>query len=140
MRGGLNMPTIHLEAQVSTGELLKAVEQLSPPELETFVSEVLNLRAKRVAPSVPAAEAELLEEIAHGTLPKDKHRRYHELRRKFRDESQTEEEYAEMLRLSDESELLNARRIEALGKLAQLRGLSLPALMAQLGIRPCTDE
>jgi hypothetical protein len=41
------MPTIHVAAEVSREELLKAVEQLSPQELEQFIAQVLSLRARR---------------------------------------------------------------------------------------------
>ena len=41
------MPTVTVEAEISRDELLKAVDQLSPPELSQFVSQVLALRARR---------------------------------------------------------------------------------------------
>lgn len=50
------MPTIHVEAEVSREELLKAVEQLSPQELSQFVSQVLTLRARRDAPGLSATD------------------------------------------------------------------------------------
>jgi len=43
------MPTIHLQAEVSRDALLEAVGQLSPPELDQFVAELLELRARRGA-------------------------------------------------------------------------------------------
>jgi hypothetical protein len=43
------MPTIHLQAEVSRDALLEAVGQLSPTELDRFVAEVLELRARRGA-------------------------------------------------------------------------------------------
>lgn len=54
------MTIVQVAAQVSTDELLKAVGQLSPPELEQFAFRVLALEAQRKAPSLPRAEAELL--------------------------------------------------------------------------------
>jgi hypothetical protein len=134
------MPTVQPEAQPSTHELLKAVEKLPPPELEYFVTQVLNLRAQRVVPALPEAEAELLDQIAGGTLPQDQHRRFHELRRKLGEETITPAEHTEFLRLSDEMERRNARRVDGLIKLAQLRKKSLEALMEELGVKPCTDE
>jgi hypothetical protein len=131
------MPTD--QAAVPPHELLKAVERLSPPDLEQFVSEVLDLRARRIAPTLPPDEGELLAQISQGSLPPDQHRRYHELRRKLRAETISEEEHAELLRLSDEAEMRNARRIEALGRLAQLRRKSFPEVMDELGIKPCTE-
>jgi hypothetical protein len=44
------MTIIQVEAQVSTDELLKAVSQLSPPELEQFVFRILALEAQHKAP------------------------------------------------------------------------------------------
>ena len=51
------MPTLHIEAELSPEELLAAVQQLSPAELDAFTAKVLALRAARVAPSLPAAES-----------------------------------------------------------------------------------
>ena len=41
------MPTIHLEAEVSRESLLNAVDQLNSTELDQFVTDVLDLRARR---------------------------------------------------------------------------------------------
>jgi hypothetical protein len=46
--------------------LLKAVNQLSLPDLEQFVSQVLVLQAQRRANSLPQSEAELLLKINQG--------------------------------------------------------------------------
>jgi hypothetical protein len=46
----------------------------------------------------------------------------------------TTEGHEELLRLIDESEAFTAQRIEAMGELAQLRQITLPALMKQLGL------
>ena len=40
------MPVLQIEAQLTTGQLLKAVEQMPPPELDQFVDMVVKLRAK----------------------------------------------------------------------------------------------
>jgi hypothetical protein len=53
-------PTIHLEAEVSRESLLKAIEQLSPTELDQFVSEVLDLHARRGTKRPTATESGLL--------------------------------------------------------------------------------
>ena len=60
------MTIVQVAAQVSTDELLKAVGQLSPPELEQFAFRVLALEAQRKAPSLPRTEAELLLKINQG--------------------------------------------------------------------------
>ena len=128
------------QAEVSPSDLLKVVERWSLPKLDQFLSQALDLRARRIAPSLPRAEGELLEQISQGSLPPDRHERYHALRRKFLDEVITDEEHAELLRLSDESEERNARRLEAIGRLAQLRSKAFHEMMDELGIKPCTQD
>jgi hypothetical protein len=128
------MTIVQVAAQVSTDELLKAVGQLSPPELEQFAFRVLALEAQRKAPSLPRAEAELLLRINQG-VPPEVQRRYDQLIAKRRAESLTPDEYDELLRLTDQIESLEAHRMEHLAELARLRQTSLPALMKTLGIR-----
>jgi hypothetical protein len=48
----------------------------------------------------------------------------------------TEAEQVELLQLTDQIEQQDAQRVEALGRLAQLRGRSLPEIMQDLGINP----
>jgi len=129
------MPIVQVEARLSTDELLKAVGQLSRPELEQFAVQIITLRAQRRAPSLPQAEAELLLKINQG-LPPEAQRRYNELVAKRRAESLTPDEYDELLRLTDQTENLEARRMEYLAELARLRQTSLVELMKNLGIRP----
>lgn len=69
-------------------------------------------------------------------VPPDLQKRYNELIAKRQAEILTADEYEELLRLTHETEKLEARRMEYLGELARLRGTSLTALMENLGIRP----
>jgi hypothetical protein len=128
------MSTVRIEAQLPTDELLKAVGQLSQPELEQFVFQVIALRAQRKAPSLPRAESELLLKINQGASP-DVQKRYGELIAKRRAETLTPDEYNELLRLTEQTEALEARRVEYLAELARLRNTTLAALMKDLGIR-----
>jgi hypothetical protein len=115
-------------------DLLNAVRQMSPDELEQFVSEVLQVRAQRVAPSLPRTEAELLRRINHG-LPKETRERYRQLVAQRRDGTLTAEEQADLLDLTDEVERSDAQRVEALAELARLRQKPVRALMEELGIQ-----
>ncbi len=128
------MPTIHLEAQVSPDNLVRAADQLTPPELERFVSQVLALLAHRRAPSLSPAETELLQAINEG-LPSELRDRYEALIERRQEGALTSEEHGELLRLTDEVEAIEARRAGKLVELSRLRGVSLPALMDGLGIR-----
>ncbi|BAZ51711.1 hypothetical protein NIES4103_43690 [Nostoc sp. NIES-4103] len=128
------MSTVKLEVHLSSEELLKAVEQLSQPDLEQFVSQVIALQAQRKASNLPQAEAELLLKINQG-IPSDTQKYYEELIVKRDAETLTNEEYIELLNLSGQIEQLQAKRIEYLSELARLRGISLTALMENLGIQ-----
>ncbi len=129
------MSTIHVEAQLSSDQLLKAIEQLSLSELEQLVFQVIAMQAQRKAPSLPRAEAELLLKINRG-VSSEVQKQYDELIAKRQTETLTPDEHSELLRLTDEIEKLEARRMEWLAELARLRKTSLTALMDHLGIRP----
>ncbi|MCG6138932.1 MAG: hypothetical protein MET45_30840 [Nostoc sp. LLA-1] len=58
------MSTVKLEVQLSSAELIKAVEQLSHEDLEQFVSQVILLQAQRKASNLQKPEAELLLKMA----------------------------------------------------------------------------
>ncbi|MEW5872317.1 MAG: STAS/SEC14 domain-containing protein [Chloroflexota bacterium] len=127
------MSTVRVEAQVSSDDLLKAVEQLTLPELERFVSEVVALQAQRKAPSLPQAESELLQKINQG-LPDDVRTRFQELEAKRQSEALNDTEYAELLRLTDIVENIQAQRVGYLSQLARIRKISLSELMKTLGL------
>jgi len=129
------MPVVKVEAQLSADELLKAAGQLSQAELEQFAFQVIALRARRQAPSLPQVEAELLLKINRGIQPKVQ-KRYNELIGKRQAESLTADEYEELLRLTDQIEKVEVRRMDYLAELSRLRRISLTELMADLGIRP----
>src|SRR5579871_897890 len=126
------MATIQLEAQVSSEELLKAVEQLNAEDLENFAQGVLQLRAQRQVKGLLSAEAELIEQI-NQTLPAEVQRRFEDLNTKRRMHTLTPEEHIELLQLIQRMEALNVHRVEALAVLAQLRKTSLKGLMKDLG-------
>ena len=120
---------------MSTKELLKAVSQLSKSDLDRFVQQTLEVRAQRSAPSLPQAEAELLQKVNQSILPEIQ-QRYETLITKRIAETLTPEEHAELLQLTDSIEHLEAQRMTYLTELARLRRTSLSELMEQLGIHP----
>jgi hypothetical protein len=120
---------------ISTDRLLEQAKQLSLPDLEYFVSELITLQARRKAPSLSEEETALFLKINNGMSP-ETYRRYWELIEKRREESLTPSEYEELLRLSDLSEKYQVERLEALIELSKLRKMSLTDLMAALGITP----
>ena len=82
---------------------------------------------------LPQAEADLLSHINLG-MGEDFWKEYSGLKEKRKQETLTPEEHTQLIALSDELELANARRMEYLLALARLRGISLRQLMQDLGI------
>jgi hypothetical protein len=132
------MTTLHVETQLTTESLLKAVSQLNSKELDEFAAQVLAIRARQYAPSLPPEEAELLIKINEG-LPSRTQKRYNELIVKRRNESLTQDEHDELLQLTQESEKFQVKRMEYLSALAQIQHTTLTKLMKQLGINPSYD-
>ncbi len=127
------MATIHIKAQLSYEELLNAIDQLNLPDLEKLVSQVISLQAKRKAKSFSKDETELLLKINQKIDPKIKER-YDELITKRQEEILSSQEYDELLKLTNEVEKFNVKRVENLTRLAQLRNVTLDELMKNLGI------
>lgn len=128
------MSTVQVEIQLSSEELLKAVNQLSLPDLEQFISQVLVLQAQRRANNLPQSEAELLLKINQG-ISLDTQKYYDELMAKRQTETLTPDEHSQLLGLTEQIEKLQAQRIEYLVELARLRKTSLTALIENLGIQ-----
>lgn len=127
------MPKLQVEVQLSPEELLSAVEQLSLPDLEQFVSQVLLLQAQRKVNNLPPAEAELLLKINQG-IPSKTKKYYDESIAKREAETLTPDEYNQLTQFTEQIEKLQAKQIEYLAELARLRKTSLTALM-ELGIQ-----
>jgi hypothetical protein len=126
------MTTIPIE--VSTEQLLRAVERLPADELLAFAAQVNALRAQRSAPHRSADETALLLQI-NATLSPEVQQRFDELVAKRESETITAEELAELIELTEQIEQQDARRLQALSELAQARQSTVPALMDALGLR-----
>src|SRR5947207_36271 len=121
------MATAQKERQLSVEELLKAADRLPNDQLERLVEQMLFVRARRRAPGLAPAEAELLLKINTGLPPALQHS-YERLSAKEREETITPAEQQELLALIEQAEQLNYERVKALVELAQLRQTSLKEL------------
>ena len=121
-------------AFMSVDELLKAVDNLSEPDLENLLNRTLFVRARRRGPIATLEESTLLREINRG-IPAELNNRYEILADKRDEETLMESEYQELLDLADQIEASGVKRLEALVKLAELRQVPLLQLMADLGIQ-----
>lgn len=125
------MVRVTSEVSLNLDQLLSGVAQLDTDELRNFVERVSLMLAQRKAASLPELEGSLLQAINQG-LPERTQPRYNELQAKLQDDAIASEEHQELLQLVDVVEQAEADRLQALVELAQLRGLTLPALMEQL--------
>ncbi len=133
------MPTVQVRAQLSTDDLMQAAEQLSTSELKGFLWKVVSMHALRKARSLPKNESELLLKI-NRPIPRGIQERYEELIAKRKSGILSELEYNELLKLTDQVENLEAKRLGYLKELALIRNTSLTELMEELEIqRPAYD-
>lgn len=127
------MSTLDHKNGQQTDQLLQTVAGLSNKELENFVNQAIVLKAKRNAPNSPKLEAELLSKINKGLSSKLQNR-FDDLAEKLDAETITPKEREEFLKLTDKIEKQDAKRIELLGKLAEVRQITLDDLMKDLEI------
>lgn len=133
------MPTVKIEAKISALDLLQAVQQLSKPELDHFIEEILQFKAKKNAPNLSKQESELLLKI-NQNLPRELEQEYQILIEKRHQETLTEFEYDQLLELTDQVEKYQAQRLEYLTQLAQIRQVSLTNLIIEMGIKPINND
>lgn len=127
------MANLNPKNEISADKLLQATANLTSQELENFVNQAILVRAKRRASNIRKKEGELLLEINRGLSP-DLQKRFDELAEKLAAENMTPDEREEFLKLTDRIEKQDAKRIGLLGKLAELRQISLDDLMRELQI------
>lgn len=106
--------------------------------LDRYVSEILEQVSNYEQPtncSISAQEADLLQRI-NLAIPSETWAEYRRLVARRDREEITPEELDMLIAITDKIEIANAERIRHLAELAQLRGISLPELMHELGIQP----
>ncbi|MEA3207763.1 MAG: hypothetical protein QOE70_820 [Chthoniobacter sp.] len=113
--------------------LLRAMRELSPDEVDDVLARLHRLRAAQRKRTLPEREAALLEAI-NRTPSATARAADRRLEGKRRAETLTQAKHRELLRLSDELELLNAERARSLVALAALRRTTVPELMAALDL------
>lgn len=127
------MSTVPIE--ISTEQLLRAVERLPADELDTFVAQVVALRTRRAGRHLSADETGLMLLINAARLEPAQQALFDELVAKRQGETITPAELQELIQMTDAIELRDAERLAALQELAQLRHTTVRALMDSLGIR-----
>ena len=119
--------------QASMTALFQEVERLDNRSLDTFIANIVSLRARRITPDKQKQEAFLLEKINKSLSLQDT-LRFKFLNQKHAEGNITEQEYAELSLLVEKIEKLNVNRLKYMTALAQIRNVSVRELMIQLGI------
>jgi hypothetical protein len=115
-------------------DLAEAYNSAPPQEqarLKAVLRTELRLVPKKTAPRLSKKESELFLKINRG-LPEEQWQRMAELNEKLEDASLTEEEHAELLRLTKRSERLQVERLRAVIELAKLRQVEPEEMMRKL--------
>jgi len=129
------MSVVRVETEIPFDKLLKAVEQLNITDLEQLMNQVIAIQAKLRVPCLPKDESRLMLKISQG-LPSNIRKRFNELFIKRQDEKLTPDEHEELIHLTDIIEKSDADRMKHISDLARIRGVSIEALMQELGIFP----
>jgi len=120
-------------AKPTASRLIREMARLPIGELDRLACNLLVLRSAKRNHRLPNREAALLMNI-NRTLPEADQMRYRRLCAKRRAGTLTKPEHRELIRLSDESEKINADRVKSIVALAAFRDVSVPELMESLGL------
>jgi hypothetical protein len=129
------MTHIIIQSQLPFEQLIQTVEQLDSSELEQLIAQAIRVQTKRKVPSLSKEQSILLQQI-NQSIPSKLQERYDVLITKRRADNLTDEEYQELLELSDRVEAIDVKRLEYLSELAKLRQTSLTALIQELQLQP----
>lgn len=132
------MTVLQVETQVSSEQLLRALETMPLAELRRFAAQVDLLLKNRQTPRIAQAEAELLLEINRG-LPAALGARLDELLARQETAALTDAEQNELLELTGRLETYDARRIRLIGELARLRNQPAETIIAEFQLSPAAN-
>lgn len=129
------MATIQIEPnlKIKTDKVLNGIAQMNLSDIEEFLSQVSNVLAKKKAPNLSARESELLLAINKPWTDK-KTARFKILIKKLQDETLSEKEHTEYMKLVNERQDRSIERLKNLIELAAIRNISVSELSEQLGI------
>ncbi len=132
------MPVVQVNAELSFDQLINAVTQLPQSEFQKFLYTVDKIYPLHEEHRLSSHESALLLKINQG-IPPAVQQRYDELIDKRDARTLTPEEYRELLDMTDQVELFDAKRMERIMELARLREQPLSVLLEELGISPSAD-
>jgi hypothetical protein len=116
---------------VSFEDLLKSVSTLESSEIIQFMQEMGRIVAARKVKSLSERETELLKAI-NESIPTKLQVSYESLMLKLNNESISDDEHKDLLKLVAKMEAKKGKKVEYMMELAQLRKISLKELVQQL--------
>ncbi|MBK9016178.1 MAG: hypothetical protein IPM82_20110 [Saprospiraceae bacterium] len=127
------MQKVQVQAEV---DLKSMLSQLGTQDLEEFLREIKGLLTRRQTKDVKAKEKALLQRLNEEcALPAAHWQQFQLLSEKMQALVATPAEQETFFKLVKEEETVRLLRIKLLGEMAQLRGISLPEMAAELGIK-----
>lgn len=134
--------SLTIEFNAETTWRLRELAAFAGMEAPEYVRHIVEEKTRsHLAPaSLSQEEIALIEKINHSGVALTVRQRYQDLRDKMRAEAITNTEHAELLSLIEKMEAANVERLSHLVQLAQLRQVSLPEVMLQLGLKPPAVE
>ena len=123
---------------MSVNELLKTVRQLSVEEFQLFYAKIQAIRSQKILIDISEQEKKVLTKV-NAPFSRKKQIRFHYLIAKRDLHTLTEEEYRELLSLTQAFEKYELRRLKLLTKLADIKKITLPEVIDYYNIRPLTN-
>lgn len=128
------MAKVQIQTEI---EIHKLLTQLKTSQLEAFLREISALIRRRKAKDKKVLEARLLQRLNEEcVLPTQDWQDFLHLKDKREAENINDVELTRLTELIKSEEKLRLKRINILGELAEIRGVSLPQLIKELGIFP----
>ncbi len=120
---------------MTVNELLKNVQQLDLKDFEELLKKIQQLRSKMLPEGMTSKEKELIKKI-NAPFPQVKKMRLDYLIARRDTHTLTEEQYQELLGLTETFEQYELRRLKLLSKLADINNISLPEVIRSYKIKP----
>ncbi len=127
------MQKVQVQAEI---DLKSILSKLGTQELEEFLREIKGTLTRRRTKDVKSKEKALLQRLNEEcALPEAHWLQFRALSDKMKTSELSTAEQEAWFQLVKEEEKMRLHRINILGELAQLRGVTLPVIAAQLGIQ-----
>jgi hypothetical protein len=130
------MSKIVIQSEIDSQSFLASFSKMQLQELELFANALQELIAKKKGKQQKRQISQLMQSINETVLSPDKMMDYLALRKKLQAETITETEYQAYMNLVTEEEELRNQRLTFMVELSQIKQISLPQLMKELGLKP----